>query len=210
MEVHMDKSLPARPSLEQLKKLAKDLVKEHEEKQPAALALIREHLPAAAGKSDEEVARYLFALHDAQSVIARQHGFPSWNALREAVEKQGAARSETEAPADVQQVLNTCLEARKRRDYALLCTVCSEQFTAFVTQERFEAANERLEPYFAAEYRITYMGFVQRQGRPVHFWRFWVEGWDTDLLIRMVLNAEGKISGLLYSDPFDTGLGARK
>jgi len=61
MEVYMDKSLPARPSLEQLKKLAKDLVKAHEEKQPAALALIRAHLPAAAGKSEEEVARYLFA-----------------------------------------------------------------------------------------------------------------------------------------------------
>ncbi len=58
-----------------VEKLAKDLVKAHEEKQPAALALIREHLPAAAGKSDEETARYLFALHDAQSVIARQHGF---------------------------------------------------------------------------------------------------------------------------------------
>ena len=53
----MDKSLPARPSLEQLKKLAKDLSKAHEEKQPAALALIREHLPAAAGKTDEEIAR---------------------------------------------------------------------------------------------------------------------------------------------------------
>src|SRR5271156_1045194 len=105
MEVHMDKSLPARPSLEQLKKLAKDLVKAHEEKQPAAIALIREHLPAAAGKSDEEIARYLFALHDAQSVIARQHGFASWNALREAVENPAAIAGEPEAPAEAQRIL---------------------------------------------------------------------------------------------------------
>ncbi len=71
----MDKSLPARPSLEQLKKLAKDLVKAHEEKQPAALELIRTRLPAAAGKTAEEIARSPFALHDAQSVIARAAWF---------------------------------------------------------------------------------------------------------------------------------------
>ena len=200
----MDKSLPARPSLEQLKKLAKDLVKAHEEKQPAALALIREHLPAAAGKTDEEVARYLFALHDAQSVFARQHGFANWNALREAVEKQSSATAEPEAPADVQQVLSTALEARGKLDYALFSTVCSGQFLAFVTKERFDQVSERLAPFFAADYRVTYMGAVQSQGRPVHFWRLWVPGWDTDILIRMTLNEAGKITGLLYSPPFDS------
>ena len=205
----MDKSLPARPSLEQLKKLAKDLVKAHEEKQPAALALIREHLPAAAGKSDEEIARYLFALHDAQSVIARQHGFASWNALREAVEKPGGAAGEPEAPADVQRILNTALEARGKMDYALFCTVVSPQFAALVNKERFEGASERLSPYFKADYRITYMGAVRSNSRPVYFWRLWVPGWDSDLLIRMSLNEAGQISGLLYSPPFDTAMGKK-
>lgn len=202
----MDKSLPARPSLERLKKLAQDLVKAHEEKQPAALALIREHLPAAAGKSDEEIARYLFALHDAQSVIARQHGFASWNALREAVEKPGAIAGEPEAPPEVQGVLSTALEARGKRDYALFSTVCSAEFLAFVTKERFELVSERLAPYFAADYRVTSMGAVQSQGRPVYFWRLWVPGWDSDILIRMSLNDAGRIAGLLYSPPFDTGV----
>jgi hypothetical protein len=206
----MEKSLPPRPSLEQLKKLAKDLVKAHEEKQPAALALIREHLPAAAGKTDEEVARYLFALHDAQSVIARQHGFASWNALREAVEKPAVAVWEPEAPEEVQRILNTALEARGKMDYALFSTVCSAQFLAFVTKERFEDNSRRLDAYFKADYRITYMGAVQRSGTPIHFWRLWVSGWDTDLLIRLALNAAGKISGLLYSDPFDSAAGAKR
>jgi len=208
MEVHMDKSLPARPSLEQLKKLAKDLIKAHEEKQPAALALIREHLPAAAGKTDEEIARDLFALHDAQSVIARQHGFPSWNALREAVEKPAGAAREPEAPEEVQRVLNAALEARGKNDYALFSTVCSAQFLAFVTKERFEAGSQKLDAFFKANYRITYMGAVKTLGRPVHFWRLWVPGWDSDLLIRMSLNEAGLVAGLLYSPPFDSA-GAR-
>jgi hypothetical protein len=83
MEVQMQDSLPARPSLEQLKKLAKDLVRQHEEKQPDALARIGRHLPALVGKSALEIAAYPLALHDAQSVIARQYGFASWNDLRD-------------------------------------------------------------------------------------------------------------------------------
>ncbi|HEX4139313.1 MAG TPA: hypothetical protein VHY09_03130 [Candidatus Methylacidiphilales bacterium] len=205
----MDKSLPARPSLEQLKKLAKDLVKAHEEKQPAALALIREHLPAAAGKPDEELARYLFALHDAQSVIARQHGFANWNALREAVENPAMTAWEPEAPAEVQRVLNTALEARGKMDYALFSTVSSGQFLAYVTKERFEQVSERLAPFFAADYRVTYMGAVKSTGHPVHFWRLWVPAWDSDLLIRMTLNDAGKISGLLYSPPWDSAVGKK-
>ena len=206
----MDKSLPARPSLEQLKKLAKDLVKGHGQKQPATLALIREHLPAAAGKPTDEIARGPFALHDAQSVIARQHGFASWNALREAVENPavtvGGAEVAPSSPVDVQQMLNTALEARGKKDYGLFSSVCSAQFLAFVTKELFMANSVKMDAFFKADYRVTYMGAVNSTGHPVHFWRLWVPGWDSDLLIRMTLNDAGKISGLLYSPPWDSAV----
>ncbi len=48
------------------------------------------------------------------------------------------------------------------------------------------------------------MGAVKNLGRPVFFWRLWVTGWDSDLLIRMALNDAGLIAGLLYSPPFDS------
>jgi len=44
-------------------------------------------LPAFSRRSDAELGRAAFALHDAQSVIAREHGFDSWNALRERAEE---------------------------------------------------------------------------------------------------------------------------
>ncbi len=78
--------LPARPNLEQLKHQAKDLLAAAREKQPAALARFRA-LPALATRTDTELAGLKLALHDAQSVIAREHGFDSWNALRERVEE---------------------------------------------------------------------------------------------------------------------------
>ena len=45
-------------------------------------------LPAFARKSVAELGAAGLALHDAQSVIAREHGFESWNALREHVEER--------------------------------------------------------------------------------------------------------------------------
>lgn len=78
--------LPDRPDLDQLKRQAKELLRSAREGDAAALGRFRE-LPAWAGATGEELARAPLALHDAQSVIAREHGFPSWNALRARVEE---------------------------------------------------------------------------------------------------------------------------
>ena len=75
--------LPERPSLEQLKNQAKSLLRAGRTGDPAALDRFRA-LPAFAGKAPPDTGA--LALHDAQSVIAREHGFPSWTALREHVE----------------------------------------------------------------------------------------------------------------------------
>jgi ankyrin repeat protein len=87
MEVSMTaQPLPPRPSLDQLKRQAKDLLRLARQHSPTALARFRA-LPAYAAAPDAGIAAAKFALHDAQSVIAREHGFVSWNALRERVEE---------------------------------------------------------------------------------------------------------------------------
>lgn len=77
--------LPERPNLDQLKRQAKDLLRDARARRPDALARFQS-LPGFAGRSDDDVARTA-ALHDAQSVIARELGFPSWKALAEHVEE---------------------------------------------------------------------------------------------------------------------------
>src|SRR5262249_16797201 len=79
------RELPARPNLEQLKKQAKSLLHAAHAHDADALGRFAA-LPALSGKSIEEIGGTTLALHDAQSVIAREHGFPSWNALSEEVE----------------------------------------------------------------------------------------------------------------------------
>ena len=71
-------NLPDRPNLEHLKKQAKSLLQAARAREPAALQRFR-ILPALATD---------LALHDAQSVIAREYGFKSWNELREHVEER--------------------------------------------------------------------------------------------------------------------------
>src|SRR5512142_1542250 len=78
--------LPPRPNLVQLKHQAKDLLESARRNAPGARARFRV-LPAFTSLSDAALERASLALHDAQSVIAREHGFDAWNALREHVEE---------------------------------------------------------------------------------------------------------------------------
>jgi len=79
------RKLPSRPSLEHLKSQAKDLLAAQHRGDVEALARIRAAVPAYANQSDDAIRKGPFALHDAQSAIAREHGFSSWAALREHV-----------------------------------------------------------------------------------------------------------------------------
>jgi len=81
----MPHQLPDRPNLEQLKKQAKSLLHDAEARDADALRRFAS-LPAFADRSIEQLATANLALHDAQSVIAREYGFKSWTALREEVE----------------------------------------------------------------------------------------------------------------------------
>jgi ankyrin repeat protein len=80
------RQLPPRPNLAQLKHQAKDLLHQAQRHAPGTRARFRV-LPAFASASDQMLDQATLALHDAQSVIARELGFDSWKALREHVEE---------------------------------------------------------------------------------------------------------------------------
>ena len=92
----MDRS-SVRLNLDHLKKQAKDLIRRYRARDAAAMARLRAALPAAAGHSDESISLLQLRLHDAQSCIAREHGFASWPDLKRYVEVQMAARGERSA-----------------------------------------------------------------------------------------------------------------
>jgi Lon protease-like protein len=81
----MRRELPDRPHLDHLKRQAKELLDGHRQADPTAIRRIRESLPAFSHYPDQKIMESPLALHDAQSVIAREYGFASWAKLRERV-----------------------------------------------------------------------------------------------------------------------------
>lgn len=115
----MPKQLPPRPSLEQLRKQAKALLKSHQAAETAALSRIRENHPRF--KSDGQITAP-FALADAQLVLAREYGFPSWSRLQAHVNTLEAATTTAEVVESLRDAagkgdlarLNTLLDAHPK------------------------------------------------------------------------------------------------
>jgi len=70
------------PSLENLRKQAKLVLRWHRNRYYPVAAQIRAVLPRYRQMTDPEVLAHSFKLSDAQELVARQHGFESWQALR--------------------------------------------------------------------------------------------------------------------------------
>ncbi|HWM14812.1 MAG TPA: ankyrin repeat domain-containing protein [Gaiellaceae bacterium] len=100
----MTASLPAAPSLEQLRKQAKDLLRAHRAGEATAAARLAAHHP----RPDEPL-----KLAGAQLVVAREHGFPSWPRLRAYVERVAAHGPE------LQHAYHEDLEYYEGRAYGL-------------------------------------------------------------------------------------------
>lgn len=71
-------SLPAQPSLEQLRKQAKELIRSYRANDAAALARLRAHKSIIS----EPTGHHPATLADAQRCLAREHGFESWPKLK--------------------------------------------------------------------------------------------------------------------------------
>jgi catechol 2,3-dioxygenase-like lactoylglutathione lyase family enzyme len=70
------------PDLENLRKQAKLVLRWHRERYYPVAARIRSGLPRFNHMTDPEILAQGFKLSDAQELVARQHGFENWPALR--------------------------------------------------------------------------------------------------------------------------------
>ncbi|HEY5793950.1 MAG TPA: hypothetical protein VIU82_02965 [Bosea sp. (in: a-proteobacteria)] len=86
--------LPASPDLEHLRKQAKRLLRAARAGAADALERFGANLPAARDLPVAALARRPLRLHDAQSVVAREHGFRSWTELKRYVEWARSAAAE--------------------------------------------------------------------------------------------------------------------
>jgi hypothetical protein len=79
--------LPSNPNLDHLKYQAKDLLKEHTARIPAAAQRIREFHPRLCRAADAEIFDAHLSLSDAHLTVAREYGFLSWARLKAHIER---------------------------------------------------------------------------------------------------------------------------
>lgn len=87
----------SKPSLENLRKRAKQILRWHRDGAWTVAQAIRSTLPRFAQSSDAEIMNGVFRLADAQEMIARQNGFNDWRALKAGHETMNVQSQETEA-----------------------------------------------------------------------------------------------------------------
>jgi hypothetical protein len=99
----MPRQLPLRPSLEQLRRQARDLLRALRAGDGEAGRLLAQHLPQAGAQQ--------MILAQALLVIAREHGFASWPQLKAHVEALAAGRRELARERRQQRLLRSQAEA---------------------------------------------------------------------------------------------------
>jgi len=102
----MSPQLPASPSLEQLRKQAKSLLKAHRRRDPSACGVLR-RLRQFADRSDDEILDAPLKLDDVQFALAMDYGLKSWAALKAHVESSSRLSKGKGAEFDWTQVIGT-------------------------------------------------------------------------------------------------------
>lgn len=82
--VSVDNHAPM-PHLENLRKQAKQYLRWHRARYYPVAAAIRMYLPRFSHHDDGQILEACFKLADAQELVARQHGFETWQALKGAL-----------------------------------------------------------------------------------------------------------------------------
>lgn len=102
--------LPANANLEQLRNQAKSLLKSIQNGDLDSAERVRTHLPRAHNLTPQQIIESPLILTEAQLVVAREYGFPSWPRMKAHVEAQSSAMP------DPEQVLNDFKTAVRNGD----------------------------------------------------------------------------------------------
>ncbi len=93
----VSRGLPDQPHLDRPKRQARELLREWRAQVPAALERIQHRHPRYPSASLAAIARAPLTLADAQLVLAREYGFPTWAALKRRIVSQGTVGALEEA-----------------------------------------------------------------------------------------------------------------
>jgi hypothetical protein len=161
--------LPEHPSLEQLKKQAKELLRAHRLGEQAALQRFRAAIPGEQGSALQEQP----ALADAQFVIAREYGFESWARLKHSIEALPMLRLK-----EYEDLAKDLASAHMNDDVHAVRVVNRRYSTAFVADFHDPVMKQqRLPTWFASASRAPDLAVEDARQMVAHAYGFknWTE-----------------------------------
>ena len=150
----MSRPLPAQPNLRQLKTRAKDLYKAHQQANPEVVQRIANYHPRLSGLPDADILEVGFSLQDAQLVIAREHGFPSWPKLTAYIAKSTSSQN-VPFPEEAATLVRGLLAEEGAQKAAVLLTVLG-----------LDTAGESLKYMSDREIEEVIVGFAELEDVP--------------------------------------------
>lgn len=93
------------------------------------------------------------------------------------------AESAGEPQALFQKVLGSTLQ----NDYAGLISVCDQGMRDVVTPEMLEGLSRSAMPRFKSGYTASYMGYLDKQGSRIHYWKLVMKDKGDDVLMTLVV-----------------------
>jgi hypothetical protein len=151
--------LPAHVSFEQLRKRAKDLLRECRAGNPAALERFRAVKPDA-GASEVTLA-------DAQFVLAREYGFDTWAGLKRHVESLAGFDF-----ARYERLAGELAAAYSTADVNAIRTINWDYGTSFVWERDPELMHRRLKTWFASGNRTPELALADAKNLVAHSYGF--------------------------------------
>jgi hypothetical protein len=137
------------PNFENLRKQAKLVLRWHRDRYYPVAAQIRSGLPRFSRMTDPDILAHSFHLSDAQELVARQHGFESWQALKTGLSTMSDHADTTSAAA---------LRDREELLSASLCVATAEEikqlFLAFQSAGVTFFQTLRREPWGARNFIV--------------------------------------------------------
>lgn len=133
------------PSLENLRKQAKLVLRWHRDRYYPVAAQIRAGLPRFRHMSDREILATTFKLNDAQELVARQQGFESWQALKTGIAtmpehaaqtRSGPVISTTAAELFVSDIKASCDFFTQKLGFSIVFVYGEPPFYAQVKRDR--------------------------------------------------------------------------
>ena len=156
--------LPLRPSLEQLQKRAKELLREYRAGDAAARTRLR------AVKPDAEKSGFSPTLADAQFVLAREHGFETWAKLKHHIQSLPPPGFER-----YEQLAIELSSAYSSADVEAIHRINWDFGTSFVWEREPDAMHRRLKTWYASPSRTPDLALNDAKNLVAHSYGF--ESW---------------------------------